>query len=152
LVLGLSVWDLVDTEPLVGRAEQTRKVALDVLNVVELGGQWVVDVNDNDLPVGLLLVQESHDTKNLHLLDLSRVTDSLGDVADVQWVIVALGLGLGVDDVGVLPSLGESSVVPEITLVGEAVADEAELALLGVLLKGQLTANFASLRVSYEPA
>jgi hypothetical protein len=57
-----------------------------------------------------------------------------------------------VDDVGVLPSLGESSVVPEITLVGEAVADEAELALLGVLLKGQLTANFASLRVSYEPA
>jgi hypothetical protein len=50
-----------------------------------------------------------------------------------------------VDDVGVLPSLGESSVVPEITLVGEAVADEAELALLGVLLKGQLTANFSHL-------
>jgi hypothetical protein len=30
----------------------------------------------------------------------------------------------------------EGTVVPEVTLVGEAVADEAELALLGVLLDG----------------
>jgi len=32
--------------------------------------------------------------------------------------------------------LGEGAVVPEITLVREAVADEAELALLNVLLDG----------------
>ena len=32
--------------------------------------------------------------------------------------------------------LGEGTVVPEVALVGEAVADEAELALLGVLLDG----------------
>jgi len=31
---------------------------------------------------------------------------------------------------------GEGTVVPEVTLVGEAVTDEAELALLGVLLDG----------------
>lgn len=31
---------------------------------------------------------------------------------------------------------GEGTVVPEVTLVGEAVADEAQLALLGVLLNG----------------
>lgn len=31
---------------------------------------------------------------------------------------------------------GEGTVVPEVTLVGEAVADEAELALLGILLDG----------------
>lgn len=31
---------------------------------------------------------------------------------------------------------GEGTVVPEVTLVGEAVADETELALLGVLLDG----------------
>jgi hypothetical protein len=30
----------------------------------------------------------------------------------------------------------EGTVVPEVTLVGEAVANEAELALLGVLLDG----------------
>lgn len=32
--------------------------------------------------------------------------------------------------------LGEGTVVPEVALVGEAVADESELALLGVLLDG----------------
>lgn len=31
---------------------------------------------------------------------------------------------------------GEGTVVPEVTLVGEAVADETELALLGILLDG----------------
>jgi hypothetical protein len=41
-----------------------------------------------------------------------------------------------VGDVGVLPGLGEAAVVPEVALVGEAVADEAQLALLGVLLDG----------------
>ena len=32
--------------------------------------------------------------------------------------------------------LGEGTVVPEVTLVGEAVTDETKLALLGVLLNG----------------
>jgi hypothetical protein len=32
--------------------------------------------------------------------------------------------------------LGEGTVVPQVALVGEAVADEAELALLDVLLDG----------------
>jgi hypothetical protein len=36
LVLGLSVRDLVDTEPLVGGTEETGHVALDVLNVYRL--------------------------------------------------------------------------------------------------------------------
>ncbi len=32
--------------------------------------------------------------------------------------------------------LGESTIVPQVALVGEAVADEAEFALLDVLLDG----------------
>lgn len=105
LVLGLSVGDFVDAEPLVGGAQQTRQVALDVLDVVELGGQRVVDVDDNHLPVRLLLVQQRHDAEHLDLLDLAHVADQLADLAHVQGVVVALGLGLGVDDVGVLPGL-----------------------------------------------
>lgn len=57
LVLGLAIWDLVDAEPLVCGTEETRQVALDILDVVELGGQWVVYVDDHDLPVGLALVE-----------------------------------------------------------------------------------------------
>jgi hypothetical protein len=41
-----------------------------------------------------------------------------------------------VGDVGVFPGLGESSVVPEVSLVREAVAHESQLSLLGVLLDG----------------
>jgi hypothetical protein len=35
---------------------------------------------------------------------------------------------------GIYSNLRESTVVPEIALVGEAVADESKLALLGILL------------------
>lgn len=111
-------------------------MALDILNVVEARGERVVDVDDNDLPVGLTLIEESHDTEHLHLLDLTRLGDKLADLAHIQRVIVTLLLGLWVGDIGVLPSLGEGTVVPEVALVREAVADESKLALLGVLLDG----------------
>lgn len=111
LVLWLSVWDLVDAEPFVGGAEETWQVALDVLNVVQLWRQWVVDVDDDDLPVGLALVEQSHDSKNLDLLDLAGLGDGLTDLADIQWVVVTLGLGLWVGDVWVLPCLWCVSMV-----------------------------------------
>jgi hypothetical protein len=107
-------------------------VALNVLNVVEARGEGVVDVNDDDLPVGLALVKESHDAEDLNLLDLASVADGLADLADVERVVVTVGVGLGVLVVGVLPGLGEGTVVPDVAVVGEAVADVAELALLGV--------------------
>lgn len=80
-------------------------MTLDILNVVQLGSERVVDINDDDLPVGLLLVQKGHNTEDLDLLDLTGVANHLTDLADVQWVVVTLGLGLGVDDVGVFPGL-----------------------------------------------
>lgn len=176
LVLGLSVRDLVDAEPLVSGPQKTREVALDILNVVELGSQGVVDVNDNDLPVGLLLVQKSHHAEDLDLLDLAGVANQLADLADVQRVVVALGLGLGVDNVGVLPGLlyhtsacifsgsrwatttttksylREGTIVPEVPLVGEAVANKSELALLDVLLDGVEQLVLGDLLLGVGPA
>lgn len=131
-------------------------MALDILDVVQLGGERVIDIDDNDLPVSLVLVEESHDTEDLDLLDLAGVADKLTNLADVERVVVTLGLGLGVDCIGVLPGLDtkwcqswcsvsnsvkrpylrEGAVVPEVALVGEAVADVAELSLLDILLNG----------------
>lgn len=62
-------------------------------------------IDDDDLPVGLFLIQQSHDTKNFDLLDLTSVANKLTDFADVKRVVVTLGLGLGVDNVGVFPGL-----------------------------------------------
>ncbi len=80
-------------------------MALDILDIVEFWCQWIIDINDNDLPVSLLLVEKSHDTEDLDLLDLSWVADKLTNLADVEWVVVALGLGFWVDDIWVLPGL-----------------------------------------------
>ena len=104
-VLVLSVGDLVDAEPLVGGAHEAGKLALNILDVVELRSKRIVDVDDNDLPVGLLLVNQGHDTENLDLLDLAGVADKLTNLANVEGVVVTLGLGLGVDGVGVFPGL-----------------------------------------------
>jgi hypothetical protein len=111
-------------------------VTLDVLNVVELGSERVVDVDDEDLPVGLAFVEEGHDSENLYLLDLTSVTDGFTDFANVERIVVTESLGLGVSVRRVLPSLRESTVVPDVTFVGEAVANETEFALLGVLKDG----------------
>ena len=92
-------------EPLVGCTDEAGEVVLDVLNVVQLGRKGVVDVDDDDLPVGLALVEESHDAEDLDLLDLADVADLLADLADIERVVVALGLGLGVGLVRVLPGL-----------------------------------------------
>lgn len=110
LVLGLAIGDFVDAEPLIGGAEKARQVSLDILNVVELGGERVVDIDDDDLPVSLALVEQSHDTEDLDLLDLTGLGDELTNLADVERVVVTLSLGLGVGDVGVLPGLKRPSV------------------------------------------
>lgn len=144
-------------------------MALDVLNVVKLWGERVVDVDDDDLPVGLALIEQGHDAEDLDLLDLASVADGLADLAHVQRVVVAFGLGLRVRVRRVFPGLSDAtqvtsaseadaeghptcgnaplshdirinankrrrySLVPDVAVVRKAVADEAELALLGVL-------------------
>lgn len=83
LVFRLAIWDFVDAEPLIGSAQQTRQVAFDILDVVELGCQRVVNVDDHDLPVSLALVEQSHDTEDLDLDDISGLRDELANLANV---------------------------------------------------------------------
>ncbi len=84
------------------------------------------------------------------MLDLTGIANQLTDLADVERVIVALGLCLRVNNVWVFPGLQlsvyrmppsshathprEGTIVPEVTLVREAVADESKLSFLDVLL------------------
>lgn len=109
-------------------------MSLNILDVVKSRCKRIVDIDDDDLPVSLTLVEKSHDTQNLHLLDLTGLCNQLTDLTNVQWVIVSLLLCLGVSDGWVFPGLWESTIVPEVALVWEAVSDESELALLCVLL------------------
>lgn len=64
-----------------------------------------MDVDDDDFPVGLALVEQGHDAEDLDLFYLTGVTDLLADFAYIERVIITLGLGLCVGDVWVLPGL-----------------------------------------------
>lgn len=116
-VLRLAVRDFVDPEPLVGGTDQPREVALDVLDIVQSRSERVVDIDNEHFPVGLTFVEEGHDTEDLDLLDLADVADSFTNLAHVERVVVAVGASFGVLDVGVLPCLGESTIVPDVTYV-----------------------------------
>jgi hypothetical protein len=80
-------------------------MSLNVLDVVQLVGQGVVDVNNDDLPVGFLLIEKSHDAEDLDLLDVARLGNQLTNLANVERVVVTFGLGFGMYDVGVFPCL-----------------------------------------------
>ena len=108
-------------------------MTFDVFDVIQTWGQRIVDIDDNDLPVGLAFVEQRHDAENLDLLDLAWFGDQLTDLADIEGVVVTFLLGLGMRDIGILPGLREGAVIPEVALVGEAVSNESKLALLGVL-------------------
>ena len=64
-----------------------------------------MDIDDEDLPVGLAFVKESHDTKNFDLFDLADVANLLSDLADVEGIIVTLRLGFGMRMSWIFPSL-----------------------------------------------
>ncbi len=92
-------------EPLIRGTYEAGQMALDVLDVVQFGRERVLDVDNQDLPVRLALVEERHDPEDLDLLDLSDVTDLLANLADIQRIVVAPGLGLSMLLSGILPRL-----------------------------------------------
>jgi hypothetical protein len=136
LVLRLAIRDLVNTEPLVRCPQKPGQVPLHILDIIQLRGERIIDINRNDLPIRLALVQQCHDAQDLDLLHLAGLGDELADLADVEGVIVTLGFGLRVRGARVFPGLRESAIVPNVAFVGKAVAHEAELAFLCVLLDG----------------
>ena len=80
-------------------------MTLDILYIVQLGCERVLDVDDKDFPVGLAFVEESHDAEDFDLLDLPYITHLFTNLADVQRIVVAVGLGLAVLLSGIFPSL-----------------------------------------------
>lgn len=51
------------------------------------------------------LIEKSHDTKDLDLLDLTGVANLLTNLADIQGIVITASLGLGVGLCGILPGL-----------------------------------------------
>ena len=78
---------------------------LNVLDIIELWRQWIIDVDDNDFPISLSLVEQCHDSKDLDLLNLTRCCDEFTNLTNIKRIIVSFGFGLGMNYIGVFPSL-----------------------------------------------
>jgi len=102
--MGLEEIDSIP-EPFIGSADETGLVPFDILNVVDLGCEGILDIDDDDFPVGLALVKKGHDAKNFDLLDLANVANLFADLADIERVVVSASLGFSVRDRGVFPGL-----------------------------------------------
>lgn len=130
-------------------------MTFNVFYVINFGCQWIVNVNDDDLPISLFLIKQRHHTEDFDLLDLTRSRDKLTNLTDIERIIVSSGFGFRVNDVWVFPGLdfeyqlirgywltGEISylrkatIIPEVTFVGKAIANVAKLAFLDVLFDG----------------
>lgn len=95
-------------EPFVGGTDQAREMPLNILDIVELRSKRVRNVNDDDFPVSLTLIEKGHDAENLDLLDLSNIADLFTNLANIEWVVITLGFGLGMGLRRVFPGLYQS--------------------------------------------
>merc|ERR1719175_217373 len=96
LVGRLSVGHLVDLEPFHGRLKEAWHNLVDVLDVVEILGKRIVDINGHHFPVSLTLVDHRKHTKHLHFENGAPWMDGSTDLTDVNWVVVPLAVGRGV--------------------------------------------------------
>lgn len=104
---------------------RTREVLVYVLNVVDLSSEGIVDVDADNLPVSLALVDHGVGAQNLGHDNLTSVVLDGGDLNSIQRIVVTVGLCVRVLDGGVLPSLRLSPIVE-----GIFVMNIAELAVL----------------------
>lgn len=107
-------------------------MSFNIFHIIQPSRQRIIHIHNKDFPIGFSFVEESHNTEYFDLFDLSDCTDCFTDFTHVERIIVAVGAGFGVLGVWVFPCLGEGTVVPDVTVVGETVSDVSEFAFLDV--------------------
>ena len=133
-----------------------------------LASQGIRNIDDNQLPVCLPIIDHGERAQNLHLQHVASlgnpeqvetnyygsptalldnifkiifltVRAPVSDLAAVHGIVVSLAARALVLVVRVLPGLGQRAVVPDVAVVREAVGHVAQLALLLVLRRQLLT-------------
>ena len=80
-------------------------MSLDIFDIIQLGCERILNIDDYDLPVCFSFIEKSHDTEDFDLLDLPNVTDLFADLTNIKRIIITLCLCLGMGLSGIFPSL-----------------------------------------------
>ena len=140
-ILSLSIHHLVGAEPVTHLIQVVVEVLEEIavvslshsLSIItaQLGSNGVVQVDSQQLPVHLPLIDEGDGSIHLHRIHLADLVGNVAEVHDIQRVVVSLELAnIGhLPFVGILPRLGNGSVVDH-----RRGAVETESSLLHILL------------------
>ena len=80
-------------------------MSLDIFDVIQLGCERILNVDDYDLPVCFSFIEKSHDTEDFDLLDLPDVADLFADLTNIKRIIITLCLCFRMGLSGIFPSL-----------------------------------------------
>ena len=80
-------------------------MSLDIFDVIQLGCERILNIDDYDLPVCFSFIKKGHDTEDFDLLDLADVTDLFADFTNIKRIIITLCLCLSMGLRGIFPSL-----------------------------------------------
>lgn len=77
-------------EPLNSCLQQTGEMFLHIANVVQLSGQWIIDIDRYHLPVGFALIDQRDDAEYLNLNDFAAGSDPITDFQHIDRIVVTL--------------------------------------------------------------
>mmetsp|Transcript_31072 Transcript_31072/g.56376 ORF Transcript_31072/g.56376 Transcript_31072/m.56376 type:complete len:264 (+) Transcript_31072:262-1053(+) len=127
-IQGLVIRCLVPSEPF---TDTILDGVRDIINIIVFLSELVIDGNGNNLPVQFAIINHGNHTQRLDLRNRSH-SNSLGtNLNNINGIIITKALQLGVLRVGILPSLGKTSIVPE-----DGTVVITKLALLNILCDG----------------
>ena len=80
-------------------------MSLDIFDVIQLGCERILNIDDYDLPVCFPFIEKSHDTEDFDLLDLPDVTDLFTDFTNIKRIVITNCLCLSMGLRGIFPGL-----------------------------------------------
>lgn len=123
-------------EPFEGSLQQAGEDLFNVVDIVQLVGHRIGDINGEHLPVGFTLIDQCQNAEHFDLNDLTTRGDARTNFQSVDWIVVAFAAGRCVQMFRILPRLWQCTVIPDISVVWETVGYKAEFALLHILFDG----------------
>mmetsp|Transcript_5798 Transcript_5798/g.21932 ORF Transcript_5798/g.21932 Transcript_5798/m.21932 type:complete len:205 (+) Transcript_5798:12037-12651(+) len=111
-VLLLSCANFVLSKVLTNCIEQSWKLSVYIINVVEQVSHWVIDADRNVLPIGLSIINERDHSQKFHWYNCSNRNLASSNLNHINWIIVSWASSLWRNMGRILKGLRKHSIIP----------------------------------------